>query len=250
MSLSDRLRTKALEAAEKAKTVAADNAARAVTGAKDALEARTGTAGPRLMSLLRMDDEQPITIEALVVLLVDAVHKDGEGRELTDRDVFKAAKRRYRRLGTVSIPSGPIGGHLVNLYCEAATLCDVVELRAAPLTDEEIAAHLLVLWDAMPDTTSATAAIDGTGPSVLVALALRGKERLKLPPEGLATKRAVIKTLWSLRGSGLRGAIDDVREAATPGIRENLFPSGRVKAFIAEAHAQLEAPPRPAAPAT
>jgi hypothetical protein len=240
MSLSDRVRAKALEAAEKAKAAAADGAGRAVSHVKEAIDERTDGAGPRLVALLRMEDDQPITLEALVVLLVDAVHKDGEGRELTDRDVFKAAKRRYRRLGTVSIPSGPIGGHLVKLYCEAATLCDVVELRAAPLTDEEIAAHLLVLWGAMPDTTSAVAAIDGTGPSVLVALSLRGKERLRLPPEGLATKRAVIKTLWSLRGTGLRGAIDDVREAATPGIRENLFPGGRVKAFIAEAGAQLD----------
>ncbi len=243
MGLSDRLRAKALEAAEKAKSVAADGAAFAATSAREAIESRSDSAGPRLVALLRMDDDQPITLEALVVLLVDAVHSDGEGRELTDRDVYKAAKRRYRRLGTASIPSGPLGGHLVNLYCEAATLCDIVELRAAPLTDEEIAAHLLVLWGAMPDTTSATAAIDGTGLSVLAALALRGKERLKLPPEGLATKRAVIKTLWSLRGTGLRGALEDAREAATPGIRENLFPGGRVKAFIAEAGRQLDGTP-------
>ena len=243
MGLSDRVRAKALEAAGKARAVAADGAGRAVNHVKETIDARTDGAGPRLLALLRMEDDQPITLEALVVLLVDAVHKDGEGRELTDRDVYKAAKRRYRRLGTVSIPSGPIGGHLVNLYCEAATLCDIVELRAAPLTDEEIAAHLLVLWGAMPDTTSATAAIDGTGLSVLAALSLRGRERLRLPPEGLTTKRAVIKTLWSLRGTGLRGAIDDVREAATPGIRENLFPGARVKAFIAEAGAQLDGAP-------
>ena len=190
-----------------------------MTGAKDAIEARTGTAGPRLMALLRMDDDQPITIEALVVVLVDAVHSDGEARELSDRDVYKAAKRRYRRLGTVSLPSGPIGGHVVSLYCEAATLCDIVELRAAPLSDEEIAAHLLVLWGAMPDTTSATAAIDGTGLSVLASLALRARDRVGLPASGPMTKRAVITTLWRLRD-----AVSSVRDVETPGVRESLFP--------------------------
>jgi hypothetical protein len=93
-------------------------------------------AGPRLLALLRMDDDQPITIEALTVLLVDAVRTDGEARELTDRDVGRAAKRRYRRLGTISLPTGPLGRYLVGLYCEAATLCDIVELRRAPLSDE------------------------------------------------------------------------------------------------------------------
>jgi hypothetical protein len=246
MSLSDRVRAKALEAAEKAKAAASDSAGRAVSHVKEAIDERTDGAGPRLLALLRMDDEQPITLEALVVLLVDAVHKDGEARELSDRDVYKAAKRRYRRLGAASLPTGPLGGHVVKLYCEAATLCDIVELRAAPLGDEEIAAHLLVLWGAMPDTTSATAAIDGSGLSVIATLALRGKDRLGLTAEGLATKRAVITTLWRLRGSGLRGALDDAREAATPGIRENLFPGARVKAFIAEAHEQLDAPARSA----
>jgi hypothetical protein len=245
MALSDRLRAKALEAAEKAKVAAADGAAKAAATARETLESSSDGAGPRLLALLRMDDEHPITLEALVVLLVDAVHKDGEARERSDRDVFKAAKRRYRRLGAVSLPTGPLGGHVVKLYCEAATLCDIVELRTAPLSDEEIAAHLLVLWGAMPDTTSATAAIDGSGPSVIATLALRGKDRLGLSAAGnLATKRAVITTLWRLRPSGLRGALEDAREAATPGIRENLFPGGRVKAFIAQAHEQLDAPAR------
>ena len=145
MSLSDRLRAKALEAAEKAKDVAAENATRAVTGAREALETRSGTAGPRLLALLRMDDDQPITIEVLV--LVDAVHKDGDARELSDRDVLKAAKRRYRRLG------------------------------------------------AMDDTTAATAAIDGSVPSVLTTFALRTKDRVGLSASGPTTKRAVIATL-------------------------------------------------------
>ena len=235
MSLSDRVRAKALEAAEKAKAAATENAGRAVSHVKETVDARTGGAGPRLLALLRMDDEQPITIEALTVLLVDAVRKDGEARELTDRDVRKAAKRRYRRLGTISLPTGPLGWHLVGLYCEAATLCDIVELRRAPLSDEQVAAHLLVLWGAMPDVAAAAAAVDGTGPSVLATLLGRARDRVALPASGQMTKRSVVKALWSLRST-----LDDAREAATPGVRENLFPGGRVKAFVAQAARQLD----------
>jgi hypothetical protein len=235
MSLSDRVRAKALEAAEKAKAAAAENAGRAVSHVRTAIDERTDGAGPRLLALLRMEDDQPITIEAMVVLLVDAVRKDGETRELSDRDVRKAAKRRYRRLGTVALPTGPLGWHLVELYCEAATLCDIVELRRSPLSDEQVAVHLLVLWGAMPDVPAAAAAFEGTGPSVLATLLGRARDRVKLPPSGEMTKRSVVVALWSLRGT-----LDDAREIATPGVRGNLFPGARVKAFIAEAGRQLD----------
>ena len=238
MSLSDRVRAKALEAAEKAKAAAADGAGRAVSHVKETIDARTDGAGPRLLALLRMEDDRPITIEAMTVLLVDAVRKDGEARELTDRDVFKAAKRRYRRLGAVSLPTGPIGWHLVGLYCEAATLCDIVELRRAALSDEDVAIHLLVLWGAMADVAAASAAVRGTGPSVLATLLGRARDRVALPPSGEMTKRSVVKALWSLRQT-----LGDAREAVTPGVRENLFPGARVKAFIAEAGAQLDGEP-------
>ena len=235
MSLSDRVRAKALEAAERAKAAAADNAGRAVSHVKEVIDERTDGAGPRLVALLRMEDDQPITIEAMVVLLVDAVRKDGETRELSDRDVRKAAKRRYRRLGTASLPTGPLGWHLVELYCEAATLCDVVELRREPLGDQQVAVHLLVLWGAMPDVAAAAAAFDGTGPSVLATLLGRARDRVKLPPSGEMTKRSVVMALWSLRST-----LDEAREIATPGVRGNLFPGARVKAFIAEATQQLD----------
>ena len=238
MSLSDRVRAKALEAAEKAKTAAADNAGRAVSHVKTAIDERTDGAGPRLLALLRMEDDQPITIEAMVVLLVDAVRKDGEARELSDRDVRKAAKRRYRRLGTVALPTGPLGWRVVELYCEAATLCDIVELRRAPLSDERVAVHLLVLWGAMPDVASAGAAFDGTGPPVLATLVARARDRVKLPPSAEMTKRSVVMALWSLRGT-----LDEARDIATPGVRENLFPGARVKAFVAEASRQLDGEP-------
>jgi len=36
-----------------------------------------------------------------------------------------------------------------------------------------------------------------------------------------------------------------VRDVQTPGVRESLFPGGRVKEFIAAAHGQLDAHPPP-----
>jgi hypothetical protein len=92
----------------------------------------------------------------------------------------------------------------------------------------------------MPDVAAAAAAVEGTGPSVLVTLVGRARDRVKLPPSGEMTKRSVVMALWSLRG-----AVDDAREIATPGVRANLFPGRRVKEFIAEATAQLDAVPRP-----
>jgi hypothetical protein len=82
-------------------------------------------------------------------------------------------------------------------------------------------------------------AVSGGTPDV-VARSADGTEvaRVALPASGEMTKRSVVKALWSLRGT-----LDDARDAATPGVRENLFPGGRVKAFIAEAGAQLDGAP-------
>jgi hypothetical protein len=195
--------------------------------------------GSALIELLAMDDDRPITVEALLVQLADAVSRDEEGRELTGRDVFKAAKRRYFRLGTVATPFGPIGWHMVNLYCEAATFCDVAELRDEPLGDEGIAAHLLVLWNVMPDLPSAQAAFAGTGPSVLESVRARAVDGVRGQLPGVMTKRAAILTLWRLRGA--MGAVRGVRVVAGPSLRGRLFPGKRVKELIAEAEAQLDA---------
>jgi hypothetical protein len=218
-----------------------EGASEAIAHGKAALQSSSDGAGTRLLELLRMDDDRPITAEALVVLLFDAVRKDGEVGTLSDKDVLRAAKRRYRRLGTLSLPAGPIGGYLVNLYCEAATLCDIVELRGTPVTDEAVAAHALVLWRAMPDSASAMAAIDGSGPTVID----RARDRVaQLAPRQL-TKRTVITTLWNLRG-----VVGDARELSTQGLRQTLLPGARVKRFVEEAHAQLESGPFHQVPTT
>lgn len=230
----DAATARAREAAGSARDAATAKAREAADSAKDAVTARTDGA---LLQLLRMDDDRRITIEGVIVLLVAAVRKD-EDRGLSDRDVLKAAKRRYRRLGALSLPSGPVGGFVINLYCEAATLCDLVELRGAPLADESVAAHLLVLWGVTPDLDAAAAAVTGLGPNAVAILTARATDRVARVelPEPM-TKKAAIIALWRLRD--VSSGLDEVEGT---GVRERLFPARRVKAFIEEAEAQLERP--------
>lgn len=226
---------RAREAAGSAKDAAGSAKDAATTRARDAVSARAESNA--FVQFLRMDDDRRITIEGVTLLLVAAVRRDEE-RELSDRDVFKAAKRRYRRLGALSLPSGPLGGAAVNLYCEAATLCDLVELRGTPLADEAVAVHLLVLWGVIPDLEAATGAVSGLGPNAAAILRDRARARVAAVdlPDPM-TKRGALQALWRLRD-----VAGEAGETEGTGVRERLFPGRRVKAFIAEAEAQLERP--------
>jgi hypothetical protein len=78
------------------------------------------------------------------------------------------ARKRRRRLGLVSFGAGPLVGvasQVADLYCETATVCDVVAIYDLDLTDERIAAHMLVLWEIVDDLDAADAAIAGA-PSI------------------------------------------------------------------------------------
>lgn len=223
---------RARDAAGAARDAAGETKDAAAARAREAVAARTEDGG--LLGLMRMDDDREVTIEAVTVALVAAVRSD-EDRGLTDRDVVKAARRRYRRLGALSLPSGPVGGFVVNLYCEAATLCDVVELRAVPMTHEAVAAHLLVLWHVTDDPRAAADAVSGTGPGAAQLLVGRARDRIAevdLPDP--MTKRGAITAIWRLRD-----VAGDLGEAEGTGVRERLFPGRRVKAFVAEAEALL-----------
>ncbi|MEV4420041.1 hypothetical protein AB0L40_08715 [Patulibacter sp. NPDC049589] len=232
--MAERLAAKAAAMTEQARSSATARARDAAGAARDAVSAR---AQGGLLGLLRMDDDRRVTIEGITVLLVSAVRSDEE-RDLSDRDVLKAARRRYRRLGALSLPSGPVGGVLVTLYCEAATLCDLVELKGDPLSDEAVAAHLLVLWHVVPDLDAAAGAIAGSGPNVAAVLRERAQGRidaLELPEP--MTKRAAVRLLWRLRD-----VAGDAQELEGTGVRERLFPGRRVKAFVVEAVEQLGRP--------
>ena len=128
--------------------------------AKDRIGAADGSASMRLKAMLA-DEETPISIEAFLVLLVDVVNEDEE-REVTEKHLKRTGKRRARLVGLAGLPLGPAGLSLASLYCETQLVCDIVAHHDLDLTDEQIAAHLLVLWNAAPDVAWANAAITGT----------------------------------------------------------------------------------------
>jgi len=206
----------------------------ASTAAAKARETVAGSdAVVRLLAIVRIDDDRPMSPERLLVMLVDAVNGEAD-RELTDRDVLKAAKKRQRLAGAAGAAGGPVGMQLASLYCEAEIICDVAERHRLALENEELAAHLLVLWNAMPDLAGARAAIDGSGLSVFARMAADAHAKVVTKPREEMTKRDVVRMLWRLRG-----VAGDVELPGSGSPRDVLLPGKRVKAFTKAAERQL-----------
>lgn len=185
-----------------------------------------------------LDDDQPLSIERFLLLLVANVRRDDEGgAEHRDRDVYRGARKRRRRLAMLAFAAGPLVGvanQLADLYCETAIVCEVAALRGLALSDGEIAAHMLVLWGIVDSQEVALGAIGGEPP---VATILGGKLRDRAGeqmPEKL-TKRSVTKAIWDARAQ-----LGDARKGATSGAVGNLMFTGhRTKQVIKKTEAQL-----------
>lgn len=206
----------------------------AMTGlerAKDKVESENATS--RLKALIEMREDQPITIEALLVTLVDAVHED-DPRELSRRDVKKAGKRRQRVAGGLGMLGGPVGTYVASLYSEAEILCDVADRHGLALSDEDLAAHLLVLWNVVPDVEVARAAIDGSGPSIATHMATGVRDRLTDSPVDQMTKKDAVMALWRLRSMVTSSSL-----TARVSPKDIILPGGRVRAVIKDAERQL-----------
>jgi hypothetical protein len=210
----------------------------AIARAHDAL-LRGDHAAARLAGLLKMDDDHPLTVEAFMVALVDAVRGD-EAREMRARDVTKAAKRRQSRLGKLCSFGGPTALYLFSLYCEVAVLCDVERAHRLQLSDEELTAHLMVLWRLMPAHPEALAAIRGDGPSVVETSAdhLRATVVRGALDDGELTKRETVMLLWRLRG-----AYDAIELPGSASPRDVYLPGARVRELVAAAEEQLGVEP-------
>jgi hypothetical protein len=191
-----------------------------------------------LKALFTDEDEREFVIERMLVTLVRTV-RDDDDEPLTDKDVEKAAKRRSKRARRTALLAGPMVGsanQLVDLYCETATVVDLDRLHCLGMSDERIAAQMLVLWNVTPDVDTAQASILGTGPSVQALLTRRFTEAAAERMPETKTKTAAIKAIWNARG--LAG---DVRERVIGerNITGVVFAGKRVKAFIARAEAAL-----------
>jgi hypothetical protein len=191
-----------------------------------------------LKTMLADDDEREFVVERALVALVRGVRDDDDER-LTDRDLYKAAKRRSKRARRAALLAGPAAGsanQLVDLYCETATVCDLDRLHGLGLSDEKIAAHMLVLWNVTPELAVAQAALAGTGPSVSTMLTARFSEHASTLIPDTSDKKATIKALWNARGLA-----NDLRERVVGerNISGVIFAGKRVKTFIARASLAL-----------
>ena len=191
-----------------------------------------------LKALFTDEDEREFVVERMLVTLVRTV-RDDDDEPLTDKDVEKAAKRRSKRARRTALLAGPMAGtanQLVDLYCETATVVDLDRLHRLGMSDERIAAQMLVLWDITPDIATAEASILGTGPSVQTLLTQRFSAAAAERMPETKTKTAAIKAIWKARG--LAG---DMREKVMGerNISGVFFAGKRVKEFIARAEAAL-----------
>ena len=191
-----------------------------------------------LKVLLIDEDQREVVIERALLRLVATARSDDD-EELTDRDVEKAAKRRFKRARRTALLAGPAVGtanQVVDLYCETATVVDLDRLHRLGLSDERIAAHMLVLWNIAPDLAVAEDAMHGTGLSVATLLSKRLGEDVasRMPDE--RTRTAVVKAIWNARG-----VAGDVRERVMGkrNITGTMFAGKRVKELIARAEAGL-----------
>ncbi|MGB1582551.1 MAG: hypothetical protein ACPHCI_02055 [Solirubrobacterales bacterium] len=184
--------------------------------------------------ILQVDPDRPVTIEDFIARTIQLVRNDDELRQLSDKDVLKASTKRRRRLGSLSIPGGPFAMHAVDLYCDVATVCDLAERHKLNLTDEQIAAHMLVLWNVIPDLAAAQSAMhreEVTLTQHLSAAAVSGA--VESFPDQL-TVRSTVNTIRKLRE-----AVPDRLTPGRPRVRHTVLPRGRSKRFISDAEALL-----------
>lgn len=181
--------------------------------------------------------EASLSVERFLLALVRAVRDEDDNEERSSRDVFVTARKRRRRLGLIAFGAGPLVGvanQIADLYCETATVCDVAALHGLHLSDEQIAAHMLVLWSVAEQFDEAQRAIAGQ-PPVASILARKLQERAgEQLPETL-TRRSIAKALWDVRG-----AVAESADAATGGsVQTVVFTGHRTKKVIRRAEQQL-----------
>lgn len=202
--------------------------ARRVDGAKDRLRAlRDALAG-----------EEPIDPERVLLLLVAAARDAETGRRRSLRQVRRAARRRRRRLGVMSFAAGPlagVAGQLVDLYCETAIVCDVADAHALELSDEQLAAHMLVLWSVTDTLDEADRTLAGTGRPLREVLTSRLRTQLGGERSEALTMRSAVKAISDARSLG--GQVG--RRLGARSVGGALFPGRRTRKAIRRARRQL-----------
>lgn len=188
-------------------------------------------AGSRVKALTA-DPDQAITVEAMVLVFIDAVRHDGfDGRPSTRADVIAAYRGREHSLKWISRFGlwGATAGYLSTLYSEAAILCDVSDAAGLGLSREELGARVLLLWGVMGDFDYALAAIRGE-PDKSVVTYLKSRLPLGEDRANGMTKRDVVRLLWQARslrkgkadrgGSSVEAMIDRAEDQLRPHVED------------------------------
>jgi hypothetical protein len=234
MGLRDRLEEQAARAGDHARAVAASE--------------RVRLAGESFRGFRAMltDNEREPSIEVYLLALVRAVRDDERDEKQASHDVYVRARKRRRRLGLISFGAGPMVGvasRVADLYCETATVCDVADLHGLDLSDEQVAAHMLVLWSITEDFARAEGAMRGE-PPVAEILGAKLFEYLDLELEAQPTKLAIVKAIWEVQRLNPLDVADDAKKAVGgQPIRSVAFTGHRTKKVIKKAEAQLGVSP-------
>lgn len=235
MGLRERLEEQASRVGEQARAVAASEQVQ-----------RAGESFRGFRAMLA-EDGGTLSVEAYLVALVRAVRDDEP--EQSRRELYVEARKRRRRLGLISLSTGPMAGvasQVADLYCETATVSDVADLHNLELDDREIAAHMLVLWSLVDDLDLAKAAIR-SDPPVASILFKRLADAYVPRTEEELTKLGIAKLLWEIKQLDLRGAVagKGSGSGAQP-VRSVAFTGHRTKKLIKRAEAQLGIAAEPA----
>lgn len=231
MSLRNRLGEEAVRFGERARVATSEHLQR-------------GGEGLRGFRAVVADEDRRLSVEDYLSALVRAVRQDEREEDRTRRDVYVEARKRRRRLGLVSLGAGPLAGvvsRAIDLYCEAGIVCDLAELHELDLTDQQIAAHLLVLWSVSDDLSAAERALRGDPPVADLLRTSLDRLGLELPQD--LTKVTVTKALWDLQKLDLPAAVTKSRKkVAGQPISSVAFAGHRTKRVIKKVERQLQEP--------
>jgi hypothetical protein len=196
----------------------------ALMGANDLERARSGVSGaaevisrlkPTLLeravcrltglrAMLNHDRDGSFSLERFLLLLIQAYRSNAPNVH-SEKELIRFAGHRRRYLGTRCLAAGPFVGlatKIVELYSETATLCDLVSLYGLDLSDHEVAAHLLVLWNITDDIAAASAAVDPDQPGTMAGFAItRARGNVKADASRSVSLLTATKALWGMRGS-------------------------------------------------
>lgn len=250
MGLRGKLTERVDQAAKKAAATAsraADEVGKVASSVADAGEEKQGGkisgAFAGLRGLARPGEEEPISAEAYLKRLVAAVRRDDDEEDRTGRDVYLSAKRRRRKLGLLSLGTGPFAGvtsQVVDLYCDVAVLVDLSDLHQPGLSNSEIAAHAVLMWGFADSYERAAGAIASDPPlAELISKRLGNVAGERMPDK--TSPRSIASAIWRARTD-----VAAVKKASVVGAVKGAAFTGRsTKKAIATIERQLRAVGRP-----